>query len=1707
MKRFLLFLLILAGLTAKAQVFNNEWIDYNKTYYKFKVGATGVYRISQGMLSSIGLGSTPAEHFQLWRNGEEVPLYTSVQAGSFGAGDYIEFWGMMNDGTTDSIMYRVNGHQLNKKWSLQTDTAAFFLTVNTSANNKRLVPAANDLAGNVLPAEPFFMHVEGKYYKERIGQGYAQVVGETVYSSAYDGGEGWTSNDISKGGTKTEVLSGLFPYTGPGAPVEANFRINASGYNGSNPRTFRVKLNGDSILGQQMDFFDFVKLDHPIPSSMLAGGSATVEVTNQSPVPGSDRMVVAQIEINYARSFNFGNKTAFEFTLPANTNGNYLEITNFNHGGTPPVLYDFTNGKRYVADISNPALVKIALQPSIEDRKLVLVSESPATIFNVTIFQQRNFVNYGLAANQGDYLIITHPKLLNGAGGSKPVEDYQAYRRSAAGGGFNVKIYMIDELVDQFGLGIKMHPLSVRNFLRWARATYTQPIKNAFLIGKGVHYMHFRQFESNPLINQLCFVPTFGFPASDILLAAEPGPDQIPKTPIGRLAVVYPEEITTYLNKVIQYEQAQASQSPYIRDKAWMKNAIHVVGANDEGLSNALRISMDAFKRIIIDTFYGANVITFSKSSPDEVELASNARLQSLFQEGVSLVTYFGHSSATALQFNLDNPQNYNNSGKYPLFILLGCNAGNFYNYNALRLQTKETISEKFVLAEDRGSIATIASTHLGVVHYLDIYNNKNYRALGVTKYGRGLGEVMIEAIIQTFNQTKQTDYYARFHCEQATLHGDPAVKVNTTAKPDYAIEDELVTINPAFISVAESNFKVKAKFMNLGKALSDSITIEVKRTLPNGTVQVTNRVRIPGIRYIDSLTFTIPITPNTDKGLNKITITVDADNDVDEIYETNINNILTKEFYIFEDEARPVYPYNFSIVKDQNIKFQVSSANPFSVMRQYTMEIDTTELFNSPLKVSRDVSTTGGVMSFEPGVTFLDSVVYYWRVSPLPTTGDRVWNVSSFIYIPNSEHGFNQSHFYQHTKSELTRMSYDSTSRLWSYKNLINNLFIRLGSWVTSGATQGSQLSVALNGEVSIQLTNYFQSIVFNVIPPASFHPWENRVIVPYSDPNNLGQGLYGSTSPHWINFPKYNFEYRYTDTASRRKMMDFMRDSIPDGHYVVVRNFTLDPVTYPTFPVAYAADWAADEALHGPGQSLYHYLKNAGLTTIDSFYRARPWALVYRKNDPSFTPQSVMGDGTVDNPILTVDCPALDTLGYMRSPVLGPARQWKQLKWRGTVAPDVTAGDSPTIDIVGINVNGTETVLFNRVDITQQDFNISSINAAQYPYLRLRLRNADSIHNTPYQLKYWRLTYDPVPEGAIAPNLYFQTRDTVDVGEEFDIAVAFKNVSPWAFTDSMRVKLVITDKANRAIPIPVQRFRILQADPDTLIIRAKVPTAQFGGLNTLFIEVNPDNDQLEQYHFNNFAYRNLYVRPDTLNPLMDVTFDGIHILNTDIVSSKPEIVIKLMDEAKWMPLDDNNLVKVSVKYPDGTTRQFQFNSDTLQFVPAGQGPNQSNTATVNFNPHFFKDGNYELIVTGRDKSDNAAGTIEYRVMFQVINKPMISNMMNYPNPFTTSTAFVFTLTGSEIPQNLRIQIMTITGKIVRDITRDELGPLRIGRNITEFKWDGTDQYGQKLANGIYLYRVITNLNGKSLDKYKAAEDNTDKYFNKGYGKMYLMR
>jgi hypothetical protein len=251
--------------------------------------------------------------------------------------------------------------------------------------------------------------------------------------------------------------------------------------------------------------------------------------------------------------------------------------------------------------------------------------------------------------------------------------------------------------------------------------------------------------------------------------------------------------------------------------------------------------------------------------------------------------------------------------------------------------------------------------------------------------------------------------------------------------------------------------------------------------------------------------------------------------------------------------------------------------------------------------------------------------------------------------------------------------------------------------------------------------------------------------------------------------------------------------------------------------------------------------------------------------------------------------------------------------------------------------------------------------------------------------------------------------------------------------------------------------------------------------------------------------------VDKDLENPLLDVTFDGYHIMDGDIVSAKPEILIRLKDENKFRALDDSSLFEIYIKHPNGQKQRMDVDGQTVIFTPADPGNLQkTNTAEIAMFPVFTVDGTYELIVQGHDKSGNASADLEYLVAFEVVNKPMISHVINYPNPFTTRTQFVFTLTGSELPDFMKIQIMTISGRVVREITGPELGNLHIGVNRSDYWWDGTDQFGDPLANGVYLYRVVAYKDGQELDKYSSPKNGLstiDKFYVNGFGKMYLAR
>jgi len=169
MTKKLWYLMILLGFAynATSQSFQNEWIDYTKPYYKFKVGPfgydndgapieKGVVRINGTALAAAGLANVTAEQFQLWKDGKEVPIFISKSSGTLSSSDYIEFWGEIANGNTDTQLYNDSSFQLSTHWSLESDSAAYFLTVNPSGNNKRLQQINNDVNSiNIFPEKNF----------------------------------------------------------------------------------------------------------------------------------------------------------------------------------------------------------------------------------------------------------------------------------------------------------------------------------------------------------------------------------------------------------------------------------------------------------------------------------------------------------------------------------------------------------------------------------------------------------------------------------------------------------------------------------------------------------------------------------------------------------------------------------------------------------------------------------------------------------------------------------------------------------------------------------------------------------------------------------------------------------------------------------------------------------------------------------------------------------------------------------------------------------------------------------------------------------------------------------------------------------------------------------------------------------------------------------------------------------------------------------------------------------------------------------------------------------------------------------------------------------------------------------------------------------------------------------------------------------------
>ena len=122
-------------------------------------------------------------------------------------------------------------------------------------------------------------------------------------------------------------------------------------------------------------------------------------------------------------------------------------------------------------------------------------------------------------------------------------------------------------------------------------------------------------------------------------------------------------------------------------------------------------------------------------------------------------------------------------------------------------------------------------------------------------------------------------------------------------------------------------------------------------------------------------------------------------------------------------------------------------------------------------------------------------------------------------------------------------------------------------------------------------------------------------------------------------------------------------------------------------------------------------------------------------------------------------------------------------------------------------------------------------------------------------------------------------------------------------------------------------------------------------------------------------------------------------------------------------------------------------------------------------FNP-VLSDGEHKFRYISFDNNNNFADTV---VHYLTVNPELkILDLKNYPNPMKNETNFIVYLTGNMPPSKSRIRIFTVAGRLIKTIEP----PLNIGFN--QVFWDGRDEDGDYLANGVYFYKLITEGNNK---------------------------
>jgi len=220
-----------------------------------------------------------------------------------------------------------------------------------------------------------------------------------------------------------------------------------------------------------------------------------------------------------------------------------------------------------------------------------------------------------------------------------------------------------------------------------------------------------------------------------------------------------------------------------------------------------------------------------------------------------------------------------------------------------------------------------------------------------------------------------------------------------------------------------------------------------------------------------------------------------------------------------------------------------------------------------------------------------------------------------------------------------------------------------------------------------------------------------------------------------------------------------------------------------------------------------------------------------------------------------------------------------------------------------------------------------------------------------------------------------------------------------------------------------------------------------------------------------------NLNAPEDNTGPNIQLFMNDESFVSGGITNENPTLLVKLFDE--------NGINTASgvghdiVATLDGDeTNPFILNDYYVT------DPDTYQSGSLSYPFRDLSPGLHTLTLKAWDVYNNASTKEIQFVVFDQNQSLELKNVLNYPNPFINYTEFWFNHNSSDI-LNVSIQIFTVSGKLIKTIntqTNTGSGISSLSRDIT---WDGTDDFGNKVGKGVYVYK----LNVKSPATGRAAE------------------